>query len=67
MSDLEGQQAVDALLNGGLWNGPYRPKCDECKYVGRVYLLGPVALKHALEHTKETGHKVAIYQGEAAE
>jgi hypothetical protein len=65
--DLEGQQAIDALLDADAMDPPYRPRCDECEYDGGAYLLGPVALKHALEHTKETGHKVAVYQGRAAE
>lgn len=62
-------EALAALFDPELWNGPYRPKCDECEYgdSGGAYLLGPVALKAALEHTKATGHKVVIYQGEAAE
>lgn len=67
MSELEGQHAIDALLDVGALDPPYRPKCDECKYDGGAYLLGPVALKQALEHTKATGHKVVVYRGEAAE
>lgn len=67
VSDLEGQQAIDALLDPYSWCGPYRPRCDECEYDGGAYLLGPVALKQALEHTKTTGHKVAVYRGGAAE
>ncbi len=65
--DLEGQQAIDALLDVDAIDPPYRPKCDECKYDGGAYLLGPVAPKHALDHTKETGHGVTVYRGKAAE
>lgn len=51
------------MLDAGAWDGGYEARCKGCAWKSGVFLLGPVALRHALEHTEATHHDVAVFQG----